>query len=302
MKSDSLFTTYHVSYSYIKSVSHLFRVRKIAICYTKAPWETPSPLSNQFDRVSSASANSRCRAKARLKKEVCSDFSSRLLTPIGHHRIAYMAPSKGKRKRKRKRLEAKSMDSNFGLEKDNLSPPAPELSSHLLIGLASITRHLEILTRNQRWKWTEDKSHTNLLRSSNEIDHDSLHNSEMKVRHLAAIFVCRSSQPSVLHSHLPQLVTTTSLTQPYLQQTRLVQLPQGCESGLSSSLGLSCASFVGIFEDAPHSKLLVDFVRDVVPIIEVPWLKEAQKAQYMPVKVNAILTTAPLLKSNQKRS
>jgi ribonuclease P/MRP protein subunit POP3 len=92
------------------------------------------------------------------------------------------------------------------------------------------------------------------------------------------------------------------MAHPDLQQTRLVQLPQGSESGLCSSLGLPRASFIGISEDTPHSKPLVDLVRDVVPTIEVSWLKEAQNAQYMPVKVNTILTTIPLPKNNQKRN
>ena len=227
-----------------------------------------------------------------MESKAGSNFSSRLLAPLGSHRANMATPSKGKRNKKRKRQEAKRKGSNAGLNQSDAPPPVPEISSHLLVGLASITRYLELIGSIRTVNGLHEKSETILAPACCESGIDLEHDSNTKIRHLAAIFVCRPSQPSVLHAHLPQLVAAASLRNPHLQPTRLVQLPQGSENRLSASLGLPRASFVGILEDAPHSKPLLELVRDIVPVIELPWLEEAREAQYKPVKINTILTTA----------
>lgn len=126
---------------------------------------------------------------------------------------------------------------------------------------------------------------------SDAMEIDSSKSKEEPPKHLAAVFVSRSSQPSVLHDHLPQLIAAASSADPSLAPIRLVQLPKGCEEVLCSSVGLPRAAFVAITNDAPHSKSLVDFLGENVPAIEVEWLKEAGTAQFMPVKINAIQTT-----------
>jgi len=178
-------------------------------------------------------------------------------------------------------------------------PPTPEISSHILIGLNAITRHLETLSRNKRPESQKLKPETIPTDDGGKLEAESTKVNEPihpGSQHLAAVFVCRLSQPSVLYAHLPQLIATASLALPHLPATRLVQLPQGCESRLCSSLGLHRASFVAIKEDAPYSKPLIGLVREIVPVIEVPWLKEAQSAQYKPVKINAISSTALVMK------
>jgi hypothetical protein len=112
----------------------------------------------------------------------------------------------------------------------------------------------------------------------------------------SAIFVPRSSQPPILHSHLPQLVATASAANPELPATRLVQLPKGCEARLSEALRLPRVSFIGLLDGAPHSKSLVDTVREGVPVIEIPWLEEAKKSVYLPLKINAIESFVPVAK------
>ena len=117
--------------------------------------------------------------------------------------------------------------------------------------------------------------------------------------HLSAIFVCRSSQSTILNEHLPQLVTTASLAQPEFPATRLVELPKGSDKRLCEALGISRVSFVGILEGAPHSKSLVERVRECVPVVEIPWLREITELRYLPVKINAIGTFAPVAKKYQ---
>jgi ribonuclease P/MRP protein subunit POP3 len=55
-------------------------------------------------------------------------------------------------------------------------------------------------------------------------------------------------------------------------------------------------SFIGLVESAPHSKSLVEVVRQCVPEIEIPWLKEVRESKYLPVKINAIETFAAVSK------
>jgi hypothetical protein len=129
---------------------------------------------------------------------------------------------------------------------------------------------------------------------------ETLVNDEHVDHHFSAIFVPRSSQPPILHAHLPQLVVTASLANPELPVTRLVQLPKGCDARLSQALGLPRISFIGLLDGAPHSKSLVDIVREYVPEIEIPWLKEAKKSVYMPVKINAIEIFVPVAQKEQK--
>lgn len=120
--------------------------------------------------------------------------------------------------------------------------------------------------------------------------------------HFSAIFVPRSSQPPILHAYLPQLVVTASLAHPELPVTRLVQLPKGCDARLSEALGLPRVSFIGILDGAPHSKPLVDLVRACVPEIEIPWLVEAKKSVYLPVKINAIESFAPVVAQKKQKA
>jgi ribonuclease P/MRP protein subunit POP3 len=205
-------------------------------------------------------------------------------------------PSKGKRSKKRKLQEAKLEQSNALPMEAKPIPIVPSISSHLLIGLRSITRHLETLSRSGSSRKLQLQSGiASVGEGSENIAELLLRNGAVEtiLPHLAAVFVCRSSQPSVLHAHLLQLVATASLAHPLKAPTRLVQLPRGAENRLCSSLALPRASFIGILEDAPNSKVLIDLVRGLVSKVEVPWLAEAQSAQYKPVKINTIITTAP---------
>jgi hypothetical protein len=57
---------------------------------------------------------------------------------------------------------------------------------------------------------------------------------------------------------------------------------------------------MGVMEDAPHAKTLLDFVLDHVPSIEVGWLKEVQRQEYKPVRVNAMETTVGVVEKEKE--
>jgi ribonuclease P/MRP protein subunit POP3 len=179
-----------------------------------------------------------------------------------------------------------------------VAPPIPEISTHVLVGLSSITRHLETLTNYGRVSGIT--LGVEALPAKPLKTPEALIENVAPPRRIAAVFVSRPSQPSVLHFHLPQLIATASLAYPNHVPIRLVQLPKGCEARLCSSLGLPRAAFVAIMEDAPHGKSMIDFVRETVPAIQVEWLKQVQSPQYRPVKINAIQTTVSMAKKGPK--
>lgn len=210
--------------------------------------------------------------------------------------------SKGKRSQKRKRAEAKQKDGPVEVQ---TIPPQPEITSYVVVGLNNITRSLESLSRKskpQNEPTEEHDSATNpaLISETENIHSNRTHESTSLSQHFSAIYVPRSSQPPILHAHLPQLIATASRAQPELPATRLVQLPKGCDSRLCEALGLPRVSFVGILDGAPHAKALVDLVRECVPEIEIPWLEEVKTAAYMPVRINVVETFTSVTTKEQK--
>ncbi|KAL2064044.1 hypothetical protein VTL71DRAFT_4538 [Oculimacula yallundae] len=242
-----------------------------------------------------------------------------ILSPIGLHRSNHITPSKGKRSKKRRREEARQKDQSEA-PLDITPTPSPEISSFVVIGLNSITRSLEELsqiskpaaiTTNQKGSQTEPNQEADPgANSSNLSVHDqgndttpgeSKKDSELPtLKHFAAIFVPRSSQPPILHAHLPQLIATASLAHSSLPSTRIVQLPKGCDARLCDALGLPRVSFIGLLEGAPHSKALMELVREHVPEIDVPWLREAGEKRYLKVKINAVQTSAPVVEKEKR--
>ncbi|KAI1637183.1 hypothetical protein F4809DRAFT_605846 [Biscogniauxia mediterranea] len=193
------------------------------------------------------------------------------LAPLGHYRSKYIQPSKGKRAKKRKHTE--SSDQAAVLQ----PPPRPELSSYVDVGLSAVTRCLQNAASQGRD-----------LKSSVELDDTS--EKDRLARLYSVIFVARSGQPSILNNHLPQMVAVASKAHPSRTPIRLVGLSKACQDRLSESVGIPRVSYIGLYEDAPNSKPLVDFVRQHVPAIEATWLEEASRAEYRETNINVIET------------
>ncbi|KAI0480667.1 hypothetical protein GGR56DRAFT_627078 [Xylariaceae sp. FL0804] len=190
-----------------------------------------------------------------------------LLAPLGHYRTEHVQPSKGKRARKRKHSELSGLP----------PPPPPELSSYVDVGLASITRSLQIAASEQHRPSPLKESKAPPTDNSTGIFY-------------SIVFVARSGQPGALSSHLPQMVATASKSYPGRPPVRLVGLSKACEDRLSSSLGIPRASCIGLRDAAPNSQALVEFVRRCVPAVEVPWLQEAPLAEHREAKINVVET------------
>ncbi|KAI9641473.1 RNase P and RNase MRP subunit [Ciborinia camelliae] len=208
-----------------------------------------------------------------------------ILSPIGAYRSNHITPSKGKRSKKRKRR-----DTTPGDEKSSETPPPPEISSYVVTGLNSIHRILEESSKKiLETKETLGSPETETSPQTNEVLSPNPQNPPQT--HFSAIFVARSNQPSILNAHLPQIIATASKAHPANPSTRLVQLPKGSETRIAAALGLPRVSFLGILDDAPRSKALIDLIRNSVEEIDIPWLDEAKKAEYLETKINSIQTS-----------
>ena len=111
---------------------------------------------------------------------------------------------------------------------------------------------------------------------------------------LAAVFVPYSDQHAILYAHIPLLAKMTSSAFATLPSTRLVVLSKGAEQRLGSALAIPRVGLIGLSRDAPESAALMEFVRQKVPEIEVPWLEEVAAGSCLPVTVDEFKTSAPI--------
>lgn len=203
-------------------------------------------------------------------------ISLSFLSPIGHYRTSHITPSKGKRNKKAKRRELRGGAAAKPAQ-DEASVPPPELSSHILVGLNSITRHLESQSR----KACPASLGTPIPSSDVPANPQ---------RHLAVVVTTWPSVTPILTSHLHKLLQTSSLLHPNLPPTRLVVLPRISEKRLCNALGVPRAGLIGVFDGAPSATAVIDFCLANVPEMEVgEWLK-ADKSAFMPLKINTIET------------
>ena len=161
------------------------------------------------------------------------------------------------------------------LEQDQADPALlpPEIVAHLSIGFNSTERRLEAAAQRA----------TPSASDACQAD----------LKPLVAVFVDRSVCSPILYSHLPQLLTVASMVSPSDPTIRLVTLPEGSTARLSMALHIPRVSILGLGRDAPNTRPLVQFIREHVPPIEIPWLKNIQEGLYLPVAINSTTRIAP---------
>ena len=141
-----------------------------------------------------------------------------------------------------------------------------------------------------------------LLRNANGIANarDSPPPRRLVSRLLAAVFVPRVGHPPILHVHLPMLCKLASIAFPQSLPIRLVSLPKGAEERLASSLCIPQVGLVGIIEGAPGSAPIIDYVRQHVQAVQIPWPEKVLSGLYLPVEIKTIRTTDPIQVKDQK--
>lgn len=165
-------------------------------------------------------------------------------------------------------------------------PPSPEVASCVDVGLSNITRNLQLNASSSALE-TEPKESQDASTPKPQVSY-------------SVIFVSRSGPPSALISHLPQMVAVASKSQQLAEPTRLVGFSKACEERLSSCMGIPRVTSVGLrVGEMAQLKAVVDFVRERVSAVDVPWLEHATKGTYRETKINTI--QAPIGKRRKKK-
>ncbi|KAL2018793.1 hypothetical protein VTK56DRAFT_351 [Thermocarpiscus australiensis] len=197
----------------------------------------------------------------------------RLLAPLGTHRRSFIVPSKGKRKRSEKKASSEAPAAAATV------PPVPELAAHVDVGLSKVSRTLQAMSSTVR---------IGPSAGGGASQHEEL--SAPDTKPYSVVFVARSGQSSAFHCHFPQMVALAAQSQSAEKAVRLVGFSKSCEERLSAALGIPRVSSIGLREDAPQAKGLVDFVRERVAPVEVSWLREARSAKFLETKIDAVPT------------
>lgn len=193
-----------------------------------------------------------------------------LLAPLGDHRKTHINPSKG-RKRKRK-----SKDDRDG---STTPPPPPEIGHHILIGINSVTRHLETLAARN--------APSTMPASTDE--HETTEKASDDLRPISMVLITHPKpSTSIAHAHLPTLVHLSTLNPASNPNTtRLVPLATSTDARLSSTLHIPRIGALAILSNAPGAKALEDFVREKVDTTSCPWIDEAMAAQWRGINVKS---------------
>ncbi|KAF1961920.1 hypothetical protein CC80DRAFT_200097 [Byssothecium circinans] len=253
----------------------------------------------------------------RVEKDNILDLLCSLLQPLGDYRRTHITPSKGKKRKrssKRKQIQQKHQQPDISSPEvpDPVPPPPPpEIGSHVLIGLNSVTRHLEALAAQT----TPSHLPGAVRKGSNdgEEDVDTEGNLKPKPRPLSIVILPLPYPPSSLaHAHIPTLIhlanlNITSTTEipssnPFLPssknpnpnpfapsslspKTRLLVLPTATEPRLSTALHIPHVGALAIMDGAPGADALVKYVRENVGLTRCTWIDEAMRAEWKGVVV-----------------
>tara|TARA_R110002003_G_scaffold116_14_gene10182 strand:- start:7779 stop:8564 length:786 start_codon:yes stop_codon:yes gene_type:complete len=211
--------------------------------------------------------------------DTCVDSRS-LLAPLGEHRRAHIQPSKGK-KRKRKSNEH---------QHDSNPPPAPEIGKHILIGINSVTRHLEALAA----KNAPSSMPITAINDEERKDETQGEKAAKNDPEPLSIVILTHPKPSLspANAHFPTLIHLSTLQQPtssasHTPPTLLVPLPTTSDARLASALHIPRVGALAIFSGAPGAKALEDYVRERVDVTECKWVDEAMRAEWRGINVRS---------------
>jgi ribonuclease P/MRP protein subunit POP3 len=211
-----------------------------------------------------------------------------LVAPLGDHRKTHIHPSKGK-KRKRK-----SMD-----DEHETPPPLPAIGKHVLVGINSVTRHLEAHAARNAPKSMPVAKDERAGRTNADKEE------EEDIRRLS-IIILTHPKPSIspAHAHFPTLLHLSSLTPAITTNTptRLVPLASSSDARLASALHIPRVGALGIYEGAPGAKALEDFVRENIDVTECTWIDEAMRAEWRGLNIKSEVPTGKITGTEKQKA
>ncbi|KAL5432286.1 hypothetical protein PMIN06_012058 [Paraphaeosphaeria minitans] len=206
------------------------------------------------------------------QKRDTTDLVCSLLQPLGDYRKTHLSPSKGK---KRRRESQKEKNEDADKSTPNTPPPPPEISHHILIGLNSVTRHLESLA-----------AHTAPPSAPSHAKADAPPPDATPPRPLSIVLIPHNHPPASLpHAHIPTFVHLCTMTSQKDKAIRLLAVPPGCEPAIAEALHIPHVGALAIFEGAPGADALVAYVREHVAVTRCAWIEEAMGPEWKDTKI-----------------
>lgn len=163
-------------------------------------------------------------------------------------------------------------------------PPPPEVGKHILVGINSVTRHLEMLAAQNA---ASTMPITALRKDESD---DAARKEETNKSKPLSMVILTHPKPSLstAHAHLPILVHLSSIKPPTTtpsNPTRLIPLATSTDARLASTLHIPRVGALAIFASAPGAKALEDYVRSRIDTTSCPWIDEAMAAQWKGINV-----------------
>jgi hypothetical protein len=172
------------------------------------------------------------------------------LAPVGEWR-SQIPRSKGKRAKSRKRKH--EIDGNAKVEAVTAEAariPAPLIHYHVTVGFNTTVRALEMQVAP----------------------------AESTLSPVVAVFFTQSTD-SIQYAHLPVLAAQSK------PPVALIPLQSGAEERLCIAWGIARVGMIGIRTDAPGASALLSVISEV-QAVEVPFLGQARKGQWLGVKID----------------
>ncbi|KAL5114899.1 RNase P and RNase MRP subunit [Pleosporales sp. CAS-2024a] len=215
-------------------------------------------------------------------QEAILDLLCPLIAPLGHHRQAHVPASRGKKRKRTTKQEA--------ADPPPPPPPPPEIGTGILVGINSITRHLETLAARHAPPTAPLGAPTAAEQPFDPNNNNNNNNPHPHPRPLSIVILTHPKPSfSIAHAHLPTLVHLATLaphrSAPPPHPTRLIPLATSADARLASSLHIPRVGALALFADAPGAQALEAFVRDKVAPTTCRWIDEALAAQWKGINV-----------------
>lgn len=148
-------------------------------------------------------------------------------------------------------------------------PPMPEVAQYITVGFNSTVRSLQDVAR-------PTSKPTPAVSQEGQSD---------QTKNMAAVFVCTSTLPEMLTISIPTTVAAASARHSSFPPIRLVSLPEEAEKRLAEALFQPRVGLVGLRQDTPGGRALIEMTMNKISPVDMPWLRPDVVVKYKPVSI-----------------